>query len=231
MILSKMTLCEPTRVKICGIQRLEDAMVAVDAGADFVGFVFWPSRRYVEPFRAREIIAAVHDRRMILSKSQDDPVQPACAVGVFVDEDPTEMNRLARLCRLDYVQLSGTEPDEMIASLEVPAIQVFHVDSEGASHERLAERVAATAAELVLLDTARRNLPGGTGVTFDWSRVPPVSRNIMLAGGLHAGNVAKAIGTVGPWGVDVSSGVETHGVKDAAKIVEFIATAKKGVRN
>jgi phosphoribosylanthranilate isomerase len=203
-----------TRVKICGLQRVEDALAATEAGADYLGFVFWPSRRYVEPSRAREIIAAVHAQ------------SSGRAVGVFVDEDPAEMNRLARLCALDYIQLSGSEPEELVASLAVPAIKVFHVQRGGGIDQQLVEQVVASSAELVLLDSAHKNLPGGTGATFDWSRLPPFERRVMLAGGLHAGNVGKAIKTFGPWGVDVSSGVETDGRKDQEKIQEFIKLAK-----
>ena len=203
-----------TRVKICGIRRVEDAMVAADAGADFLGFVFYEgSRRMIEPEVAREIIGAVRRER------------PVKMVGVFVNASAQRVSEIARAAGLDYVQLSGDEPESMIESLELPAIQVIHVDEE-VEEGFLAERIAGTPAELVLLDTSSAD-HGGSGRTFDWQRVPVLERSVLLAGGLHAGNVAEAIRQVHPWGVDVSSGVETGGEKDRIRIREFITAAKE----
>jgi phosphoribosylanthranilate isomerase len=201
-----------TQVKICGLTRIEDAAVAIDAGAYMLGFVFAPSRRRIDPELARDLIAALPGRSSIK------------AVGVFVDEDPAEINRLARLCGLDYAQLSGTEPDDYVRALDVPAIKVFHVKA-GDTRDRLAERMAASSADVLMLDTAKSGTWGGTGETFDWSQIPPFGRAILLAGGLKAGNVANAIALLRPWGVDVSSGVETDGQKDPDKIRAFLAAA------
>lgn len=202
-----------TVVKICGIKRIEDARVAINHGADLLGFVFAPSSRRIAPDTAREIIAAIR------------PDSTVKAVGVFVNADPEEMNRVARSCGLDLVQLSGDEPDGVVATLDVPAIKAIHVrDDDGP--ESLRERVSASSAAVVLLDTARAGHYGGTGETFEWERLPALERPVLLAGGLHPDNVARAIQTVQPWGVDVSSGVETNGEKDHGKIGNFIRAAR-----
>jgi phosphoribosylanthranilate isomerase len=203
-----------TRVKICGLRRAEDAIVAAEAGAEYLGFVFYErSRRAVAPELAREIIAAARERGT------------AQMAGVFVDADPGRMNEIARVARLDYVQLSGDEPESVVEALEVPAIQVIHMDAASSAAE-LAERIEGSRAALVLLDTPSDAF-GGSGEPFDWNLIPAVERPILLAGGLHAGNVEEAIRRVGPWGVDVSSGVETAGQKDQRKIRAFIAAAKR----
>jgi len=200
-----------TRVKICGLRELEHGRVAVEGGAAMLGFVFAPSRRRVELDVARDIIAALR------------PEGSFAAAGVFVDETADTMNRIAAYCDLDYIQLSGDEPDEIVASLERPVIRAIHV---GDDDDRLRERLVSAPGELILLDTAVPGSRGGTGETFDWSRLPVLDRPVLLAGGLHPENVAGAIATVRPWGVDVSSGVESAGRKDAAKIRAFIASAR-----
>lgn len=206
-----------TQVKVCGITRVEDGLVAAEAGADFLGFVFYErSRRRVEPSTAHRIIDAVRERSSVE------------AVGVFVNATPHEMNHIARVAGLQYVQLSGDEGDDTVEALDVPAIQVVHVrpDSDPAA---LAERIEGTPAEFVLLDTASSSY-GGTGETFDWRRLPPLTRRAFLAGGLHAGNVGDAIRQVGPWAVDVSSGVERDGQKDPDRVRAFLDAAKRPSR-
>lgn len=199
-----------THAKICGILHVEDALIAADAGAAMLGFVFAPSRRRIEPERAADITARVRAEYDIL------------AAGIFVDESAEEMNRVAGLCGLDYVQLSGGESEEVVAQLQVQAIQVIHM-REDVQGEDLLRRSQATAAQIVLLDTAQVGSYGGTGTTFDWHRVPALPRPWILAGGLNPQNVGAAIRQMGPWGVDVSSGVETDGRKDPAKIRAFVA--------
>ncbi|HEX6510180.1 MAG TPA: phosphoribosylanthranilate isomerase [Chloroflexota bacterium] len=202
-----------TRVKICGLRRVEDCLAAADAGADFIGFIFAPSRRRIEPENARDVISQV--------RAQSD----VKAVGVFVNARPEEMNRVARLCTLDYAQLSGDEGDDVVRALDVPAIQVFHVHS-GTSDGALVERIERSSAALVLLDSASQDSFGGTGKAFDWAAIPPLQRPFLLAGGLDARNVESAIDTVAPWGVDVSSGVERDGQKSADMVREFIAVVR-----
>ena len=202
-----------TQVKICGLRRVEDALVAAESGADYLGFVFYEkSRRALQPGAAREIIAAARQ------------TSAARMVGVFVNADPRTINDVARIAGLDYAQLSGDEPDELIATLDLPAIQVIHMrpDDDG---DELAERIQGSAADLVLLDTPSSEY-GGTGRTFDWTRVPAIDRQFLLAGGLHQGNVADAVRRLQPWGVDVSSGVETAGEKDPTRIRTFISAVR-----
>jgi phosphoribosylanthranilate isomerase len=201
-----------THVKICGLRRVEDAAVAVEAGAHLIGLVFAESRRQVDPQTAAEI-------------SHVARAGGAQVVGVFVNEDVERMNRLVRECGLDYIQLSGDETDEVVDALDAPAIRTVHVTPD-LDPAILAERIAGSRAALVLLDTARVGTRGGTGETFDWTAIPHLEREILLAGGLHAENVGEAIRRVRPWGVDVSSGVERDGVKDRDRIREFLAAAR-----
>jgi phosphoribosylanthranilate isomerase len=201
-----------THIKICGVKRVEDARVAVEAGADLIGLMFFAhSHRAVTPYVAAQISMAVRGR--------------ARTVGVFVNATPEEMNRAVQECGLDYVQLSGSEGEETIAALDVPVIDVIHMHP-GLGPDAVSEHVSRTSAAIVLLDTAREGVFGGTGETFDWSRVPALTRPIMLAGGLRPDNVAEAIRRVRPWGVDVSSGVELNGEKDHEQIRAFISAAR-----
>ncbi|GAC1514685.1 MAG: phosphoribosylanthranilate isomerase [Chloroflexota bacterium] len=202
-----------TVVKICGLRRSEDALVAARAGADLLGLVFAPSRRQVDERAALDIVTRVRqefDARM---------------VGVFVNAPASEMNRLAAACDLDYVQLSGDEGEDVVEALDVPAIQVVHV-GPGMTSEVLNQRAAETSADLVLLDAKNDERYGGSGTSFDWTIVRAVQRPVLVAGGLDAGNVAEAVRIADPWGVDVSSGVERDGKKDHAQIKSFIEAAR-----
>lgn len=200
-----------THIKICGIKRPVDALAAVEAGADLIGVVLAPSKRQVDEAAGAEIVAALDGRVPV--------------VGVFVNERLEEVNRIARTLGLSYAQLSGDESEEVVARVELPVIQVLRVhDDEGP--EDLAERIGTSAAQIVLLDTARPGSYGGTGETFRWETVPRVDRPLMVAGGLHSGNVLDAIRVTSAWGVDVSSGVETEGEKDHARIREFVAAVR-----
>jgi phosphoribosylanthranilate isomerase len=202
-----------TVVKICGIKRVDDARAVAAAGADLIGFVFAQSRRRVTPEAAEELAHAVRS------------VSSVKTVGVFVHEDPQRIDQIARQVGLDYIQLSGHEEEDAIAKIDLPVVHAIHVDP-GMSPEDLADRIDRSPAEIVLLDTARAGAYGGTGATFDWDRVQRLSRPVLLAGGLHPGNIAQAIERVQPWGVDVSSGVETGGEKDRDKILEFVRRAR-----
>jgi len=206
-----------TAVKICGIRRVDDALVAAEAGADLLGFVFAPSRRRIDPDAARDIVVEVKRQAEVK------------VVGVFVNESVSEMNRIACLCHLDLVQLSGDELDETVAALDVPAIQVLHVGL-GETAVALESRAARSEAQLLLLDTARSGSYGGTGQTFAWEVSLELCRQrpVLLAGGLNAGNVSEAVRAVRPWGVDVSSGVERDGQKSKADIRAFVTTVRDG---
>ncbi|MGQ9823734.1 MAG: phosphoribosylanthranilate isomerase [Desulfotomaculales bacterium] len=205
-----------TWVKICGIQDVETALWAVRSGADALGFVFAPSRRRVTPDQVRQIAA----------------VLPASTVkvGVFVNEPVEEVRRITRFCRLDAVQLHGAESPEYCRRLNLPIIKAFRVREENDLAEIDGYDVAA-----VLLDAYIPGKEGGTGECFNWflARKLPLScrRKVILAGGLNSQNVQAAIRIARPYGVDVSSGVETGGQKDREKIRAFLEMAKrKGVQ-
>ena len=204
-------------VKICGITKPEDALCAVEAGADALGFVFWHmSPRKVEPARAAEIARALP--RSVLR------------VGVFVDTPRDEMARIADEVGLDMLQLHGDEPPEALEGLPRRVIKAVRVGKGFEAEDAL--RYAGKAAG-ILVDTrlpGETQFPGGTGVTFDWSLVAGLARRVpflMLAGGLSPDNVADAIRAVRPHAVDVSSGVEgLPGRKDPLKIRAFVAAAR-----
>ncbi|MCD6404292.1 MAG: phosphoribosylanthranilate isomerase [Planctomycetes bacterium] len=199
------------RAKICGIMRVEDALAAVQAGADAVGFVFAESPRRVTPEEASRIVSIL------------PPF--VCPVGVFVDAASGEVQRTAREVGLHCVQLAGGESPEYIGKLAgLTVIKTIHV----AGSEDV-ERAARYEDAWILLDTASAKAAGGTGEVFPWRYAAGLAaaRQVILAGGLGPCNVAQAIDEVRPWGVDVSSGVETSpGIKDAGKIRDFIAAVR-----
>lgn len=205
-------------VKICGITSAQDAQLAVEAGADALGFVFFAmSPRKISVERAAEIARAVP--------------KGVRRVGVFVNESPAEMARVADAVGLDLLQLHGDEPPEALAGLVRPALKAVRVGKGFAEEEAL--RYASRAAGL-LVDTrlpGETQLPGGTGVPFDWSLVKGLAARVpflMLAGGLDPANVAEAVRVVGPHAVDVSSGVEAlPGRKDPARVRAFVQAARE----
>ncbi len=211
-----------TLVKICGISRVEDAMAAAKAGADFVGMIFAASRRQVDAVRAAEIITALPDAD---SKPR--------TIGVFVNEDAEEINRVADACGLDMVQLSGDEPLDRFQQIERFVFRVVHVIPGTTVREilvRLKEEQLLFGDNVrLILDTGSTATYGGTGETFDWSLAADIAREVplILAGGLTPENVAEAIDVVNPWAVDVSSGVETGGAKDADRIRAFIDEVRR----
>lgn len=205
------------RVKICGITNPEDALAAAGAGADLLGFVFHPpSPRCVEPVRAGEVIDVVRHAFPTVG-----------FVGVFVDETLGNVQQTVSHCGLDYVQLHGSEPPEMIDALMdrgTKVIKAFRV-RDRASLSGI-ERYRAT---VYLLDAFVPEQMGGTGRSFDWTLAAEAKEYgpILLAGGLTPENVHRAICAVHPWGVDVSTGIETTpGRKDHARLRHFIAAAE-----
>ncbi|MBT3363261.1 MAG: phosphoribosylanthranilate isomerase [Chloroflexi bacterium] len=211
-----------TKVKICGIQEKGHAIAAVEAGADLIGMVFAKSRRQVTPEQAKQIVEAV--------RQTSDTVK---TVGVFVNTLAYEVNRIARDCNLDMVQLSGDESWEYCEDIQKTIIKAIHMKNQ-TDKEMTVSIVAGTDVltdnlYIVLLDTHIEGQYGGTGKTFDWELARSISARypIFVAGGLDPNNVQEAIKTMKPLGVDVSSGVETDGVKDVAKIRKFISEAKK----
>lgn len=194
-------------VKICGLRELEHALKAAQLGADLLGFVFAASPRRVSRKQAMEIISQLPAR--------------VRKVGVFVDEDYRVINDTAAFCGLDLIQLHGRETPDDCRKIACPVIKAFRVKDENSLAEM---EPYQDCAEMFLLDTYIKGVAGGTGQTFDWSLARPASQygRILLAGGLKPENVGLAIEMAGPFGVDVSSGVETEGRKDLAKIEAFI---------
>ncbi|HEY0140958.1 MAG TPA: phosphoribosylanthranilate isomerase [Thermoanaerobaculia bacterium] len=194
-----------TRIKICGITRTEDALLATDLRADFLGFIFVPSTpRFVEPERAAEIIHAIRRKE-----------HAPRAIGVFRDASIDYISEIAALTGIDLVQLHGTETDEDIAELGIPAIKSFRVG------DALPDTTSVPSAEWLLFDTYDERRVGGTGRRFDWSLLAmyPRTKPFFLAGGLTPDNIAGAISLVRPDAVDVSSGVEAEpGIKDPEKL-------------
>ena len=206
------------RVKLCGMFRDEDVQAVAEARPDLCGFIvdFPKSHRSVTPAQ----LAGLCDRLL-----ECEPAgAPIWRVGVFVDEPMEQLVRIVDAGCIDLVQLHGSEDaayiDELRDRTGVGIIQAFRIRS--AADAAAAE---ASAADLVLLDNGQ-----GTGEGFDWSLVASVGRPFMLAGGLGPENVAQAIEEVRPWGVDMSSGIETEKLKDPAKMAAAVAAVRKAVR-
>ena len=197
------------RVKICGIRRREDALLAAELGAWAIGFVFWPgSARFIDPYHARAICTALPPW-----------VVP---IGVFVDQPAEHVSAVASLVRLHAVQLHGNETADMVERLPQRVIKSVAVtgDFEATSVDRVPVRAG------VLLDAHDPERHGGTGTTVDWTRAAAAARRrrVLLAGGLRPDNVRAAIDAVRPFGIDVSSGVESSpGVKDADRLRTLFA--------
>jgi phosphoribosylanthranilate isomerase len=207
-----------TLVKICGLRTIEQAITATDAGADMLGLVFARSRRQISPEEATRITAAVRAA---------PASQPPILAGLFVNEAPERMLAIARQCGLDALQLSGDEASALAE--ELPGYRLLKaIRLDGRPSEAGWLAADQTLAVHLLLDAHVPGSYGGTGVLADWEQAAELAhrRPIMLAGGLTPENVGAAIQQVRPWGVDVSSGVETDGVKDSAKIRAFVAAAR-----
>lgn len=201
------------RVKICGITNIDDARAAMDLGVDAVGVIFAESKRRVSEKRAAEISRAVGPWIAVL--------------GVFVDENASEVKRLARECGLSAVQLHGRETPKFVESLEgLKVLKAFHV-GEGFRPSGVS---AYRSADAYLFDTKVPGQAGGTGTRFDWGLLAKLrtDKPIVISGGLRADNVAAAVRRFRPYGVETSSGVEkAPGKKDIKKMKDFIRNAKK----
>ncbi len=196
-------------VKICGIRTNEAAEVAAQAGADFIGFVFAPSKRQITPEKAANIAKTI----------------PASVrkVGVFVNETVENMKKIAEQVGLDVIQLHGDESPMMVEQLPYQTIKAFSIDQVDA------KTIHSYPVDYYLIDSPIGEHRGGTGKTFDWDLATELGLDqskVILAGGLSPSNVQTAIKQVSPAGVDVSSGVETAGEKDHQKIKQFIQNAK-----
>ncbi|MCG8353441.1 MAG: phosphoribosylanthranilate isomerase [Chloroflexales bacterium] len=224
-----------TIIKICGIQTVEHALAAATAGADWIGLVFAPSRRQVSADQASALVTALREHE------QGRRVK---VVGLFVHEQPAQINALIARCALDYVQLSGVETREYAVAIRCPVIKSVRLDNSpeedawirlaqtANQHQLAVERQTTAQGQIddarfairLLVDAHVPGQFGGTGARADWCRAAALAQQqaLILAGGLTPGNVAVAMTQVRPWGVDVSSGVETDGIKDCAKISAFV---------
>lgn len=202
-----------TRVKICGITRVEDAISAVNAGADAIGLVFYaPSPRALTIAQAQQIVAAIPPFVSV--------------VGLFVNAPQTEIEAVLSKIRLDILQYHGDETASDCQQINLPYYKAIRVKTDT---NLLQYETEFKSAKALLLDTYLETAVGGTGQIFDWNLIPKnMTKPLILAGGLTAGNVALAIQQVRPYAVDVSGGVEQNkGIKDAAKIAAFM----RGVSN
>lgn len=203
------------RIKICGITERDDALHAIDCGADALGFVFYErSPRAVTSKKAQEIIAELPPFVTV--------------VGLFVNEDPRTVRFIADHCGLDVIQYHGDESPEIVRMAPRRSIRALRVRENETFHN-----IGHYPASGLLLDAWVSGAFGGTGVSFNWAIAAEIAkkRAVILAGGLTPENVADAIQTVHPYGVDVSSGVEaTPGRKDRAKVAAFIKAAQIAAR-
>lgn len=199
-----------TKVKICGLREPEHVVTAIQAGADAIGFVFAPSKRRVSIEQAQQL-------------AQQIP-EGVLKIGVFVNPTPVELKEAVERVPLDYVQYHGEETPAFIQEQGYPAIKALSVRGK--------EDVQAAAAYQVdyyLFDAPGTDFKGGSGYTFDWTLLEEVGiprEKLILAGGLHVDNINEAIASVTPFMLDVSSGVETDGIKDHTKIQAFLQAVK-----
>lgn len=213
------------RVKIDGVRRLEDALIAASAGADFIGVVFVPNRR-------RRV--SVEQGRRIVEAVKTAAENPPRVLGLFADQPLEEVEASVRGSGVDMVQFSGSEPIAYCDQAPLPVFKTVHVSEHVGSQElkELRRRITALRdrGHMAVLDRAVADLHGGTGQPFDWgvaARLAAEGLHFMLAGGLTPENVGVAVMQVSPWGVDVSSGVESQGAKDPEKVRRFVAEAKR----
>ena len=204
-----------TIIKICGIKTLTDALAAIDAGADYLGFNFYPkSVRFIEKQACAEITSVL--------KKEFSQIK---LVGVFVNSSVEEVRNIMETCSLDLAQLHGDETHEMLKTLDGKAFKAFRGIPDSV------ERFVRIKPPAFLLDAAVKGIYGGSGVTADWEGATELAKKypLLLAGGLTPENVAEAVGRVKPWGVDVASGVESvPGKKDPRKIKAFVQAVRDG---
>ena len=203
-----------TKIKICGIKTLKDALAAIEADADYLGFNLYPkSVRFIEESACAEITSVL--------KREHPQVK---LVGVFVNSSVDEVKDILQTCYLDLAQLHGDETPETFAQLAPHAFRAFRgIPESNAGYER-------NEAPFMLIDAAVKGVYGGSGVTADWASAAKLAQQypLLLAGGLTPENVADAVRQVRPWGVDVASGVESApGEKNAEKMIQFVKEIKR----
>ena len=202
-----------TKIKICGIKTVNDALAAMEAGADLVGFNFYPkSPRYIDVGKCRDIMSGMRRYGHITY------------VGVFVNASVEEIRATMESCGLSLAQLHGDETSEMLNALDGKAFKAFRGVPQSL------DGFARDDEPALLVDAAVKGSYGGTGVTADWNGVAELAKKypLLLAGGLTPGNVAEAVSRVKPWGVDVASGVESApGEKDPSRMKAFVQAVRE----
>ena len=198
-----------TKIKICGLTRFEDINAVNSAKPDYIGFVFAESKRQVDIETAKRLKSALN--------------QEIKAVGVFVNQPIEEIISLANARIIDIIQLHGDEDEEYISNLReevsLPIIKAMRI--------RQKSDVKKTKSDFALFDTYDKNQYGGSGVSFNWELLKGYEGEFFLAGGLQSDNIEEAIKTVKPFCVDISSGVETNGIKDQRKILEIVEKVRR----
>lgn len=224
------------KVKICGITRIEDANAALECGADFLGFILYPpSPRAITPADMEHLLRRLRNTHQTTFASASAPQ----LVGVFVNQDPSQVAQILDASGLDLAQLSGDEGEQQVTDPASPLYGRAYKAIRPSSREegmRMVSRYAKFSVETersrprILIDTPHGKLFGGTGVTGDWelaAQIAEKSQGVMLAGGLNTLNVADAVRTVRPYAVDVAGGVEASpGIKDHTLLKQFIVNAK-----
>ena len=208
-----------TKIKICGIKTVDDALAAMDAGADMLGFNFYPkSPRYIDVGQCRDIMYVM--RRYGHIKY----------VGVFVNSSVEEIHAIMDTCGLSFAQLHGDETPEFMNALQEKSFKAFR----GIPDAEQINDFTRDGAPAFLVDASVTGVYGGSGVTADWDGAAKLAKKypLLLAGGLNPENVAEAVGRVKPWGVDVASGVESApGKKDASKMKAFVRAVREASRD
>lgn len=210
------------KVKMCGISKVETIPAVVDAKPDYMGLVFASSKRQVTVEQAKTLAEELHKQYAARYNSGADQsyTDEIKTVGVFVNETLDNLVTIAEKVHLDAVQLHGDEDETFIQSLkECTNVEVWKAVQIRSAAD--AEKWIDSSADMLLFDAYHKDERGGTGEVFDWSSLDEFERPFMLAGGIDSTNVARAIRTVRPYGIDISSGIETNGVKDDEKIKAF----------
>ena len=210
------------KVKMCGISKVETIPAIVDAKPDYMGLVFAPSKRQVTVDQAKILVEELHRgyAKKYGSDTEHDKNGTIKTVGVFVNETVENLVTIANEANLDAVQLHGDEDETFIQSLkERTNVEVWKAIQIRTAADT--EKWIDSSADMLLFDAYHKDERGGTGEVFDWSSLDAFERPFMLAGGIDSTNVARAIRTVRPYGIDISSGIETNGVKDDEKIKAF----------
>ena len=216
------------KVKMCGISKIETIPAVIEANPDYMGLVFAPSKRQVTVDQAKTLVEELH--KQYANRYNRDAEQYSNqtlihqesikTVGVFVNETVESLLKIAKEVKLDVIQLHGDEDESFIQTLkEQSNVEVWKAVQVRSAAD--AEAWIDSSADMLLFDAYHKDERGGTGEVFDWSSLDEFERPFMLAGGINSTNVARAIRTVRPYGIDISSGIETEGVKDDDKIKAF----------